>query len=68
MPGFLIGKRSADNARRFMVDVAGRLVFPNAHASDAHSYRPAATSRSRKSRPTASRPTPKRLTWRSAPT
>jgi IS1 family transposase len=38
MPGFLIGKRSADNARRFMVDIAGRLVFPNAHASDAHSY------------------------------
>ena len=38
MPGFLIGKRSADNARRFMLDVAGRLVFPNAHASDAHSY------------------------------
>jgi len=38
MPAFLIGKRSADNARRFMMDVAGRLVFPNAHASDAHSY------------------------------
>ena len=38
MPSFLIGKRSADNARRFMQDIAGRLVFPNAHASDAHSY------------------------------
>jgi transposase-like protein/IS1 family transposase len=38
MPGFLIGKRSADNARRFMSDIAGRLVFPKAHASDAHSY------------------------------
>ena len=38
MPGFLVGKRSADNARRFMQDIAGRLVFPNAHASDAHSY------------------------------
>jgi transposase-like protein/IS1 family transposase len=38
MPSFLIGKRSADNARRIMTDVAGRLVFPNAHASDAHSY------------------------------
>ena len=25
MPSFLIGKRSADNARRFMMDVAGRL-------------------------------------------
>jgi transposase-like protein/IS1 family transposase len=38
MPGFLIGKRSADNARRFMVDIAGRLNFPNPHASDAHSF------------------------------
>jgi transposase-like protein/IS1 family transposase len=38
MPSFLIGKRSADNARRFMMDVAGRLVFPNAHASDAHAF------------------------------
>ncbi len=38
MPSFLIGKRSADNARRFMMDVAGRLVFPNAHASDAHGF------------------------------
>ncbi|HTU27080.1 MAG TPA: hypothetical protein VMF30_16860 [Pirellulales bacterium] len=38
MPSFRIGKRSADNARRFMLDVASRLVFPNAHASDAHSY------------------------------
>jgi IS1 family transposase len=38
MPGFLIGKRSADNARRFMMSIAGRLVFPKPHASDAHSY------------------------------
>jgi len=38
MPSFLIGKRSADNARRFMMDVAGRLVFPKPHASDAHHY------------------------------
>lgn len=38
MPSFLIGKRSADNARRFMQDVANRLVFPNAHASDSHSF------------------------------
>ena len=38
--GFLIGKRSADNARRFMMDVAGRLVFPTAHASDPHAYQP----------------------------
>ena len=38
MPSFLIGKRSADNARRFMRDVASRLVFPSAHASDPHAY------------------------------
>ncbi len=38
MPSFLIGKRSADNARRFMMDVAGRLIFPSAHASDAHAF------------------------------
>jgi transposase-like protein/IS1 family transposase len=38
MPSFMLGKRSADNARRFMMDVAGRLVFPNPHASDAHKF------------------------------
>ena len=38
MPSFLIGKRSADNARRFMMDVAGRLVFPKPHTSDDQSY------------------------------
>ena len=38
MPSFLIGKRSADNARRFMLDVASRLTFPNPHASDAQGY------------------------------
>ena len=38
MPSFLIGKRSANNARVFMMDIASRLVFPNAHASDSHSY------------------------------
>ena len=38
MPSFWIGKRSADNARRFMRDVAGRLVFPNPHASDARDF------------------------------
>ena len=36
LPSFLIGKRSADNARRFMMDVAGRLTMPRPHASDAH--------------------------------
>jgi len=39
MPSFVIGKRSADNARRFMQDVASRLVFPTAHASDAHAFK-----------------------------
>ncbi len=38
MPSFIIGKRSADNARRFMLDVARRLTFPNPHASDKHAY------------------------------
>ncbi len=38
MPGFRLGKRSADNARRFLSDIAERLVFPNSHASDAHSF------------------------------
>ena len=38
MPSFLIGKRSADNARRFLMDVAGRLTFPKPHQSDDQSY------------------------------
>lgn len=38
MPSFLIGKRSADNARRFMMDVAGRIEMPNPHASDSHAF------------------------------
>lgn len=38
MPSFLIGKRSADNARRFLMDVAGRLSRPAPHASDAHKF------------------------------
>jgi IS1 family transposase len=37
-PAFLVGKRSADNARRLMMDLASRLVFPNQHASDAHGF------------------------------
>ncbi len=39
MPSFMMGKRSADNARRFMCDVASRLVFPNPHASDAVDFK-----------------------------
>ena len=35
---FLVGKRSADNARRLMMDLAGRLVMPKPHASDPHAY------------------------------
>ena len=39
MPAFAIGKRSADNARRFMLDVASRLNWPSPHESDAHAFR-----------------------------
>jgi IS1 family transposase len=35
---YLVGKRSADNARRLMKDLAGRVVMPNAHQSDPHAY------------------------------
>jgi IS1 family transposase len=38
IPAYVIGKRSADNARRFMIDLASRLVFPTAHGSDAHAF------------------------------
>lgn len=40
LPSFRIGKRSADNARRFLMDVAGRLQKPDMrpHASDAHAF------------------------------
>jgi IS1 family transposase len=38
LPSFRIGKRSADNARRFMLDMAGRLVRPKPHASDDHAF------------------------------
>jgi len=38
MPAFAVGKRSADNARRFMTDVASRLNMPNPHASDSHAF------------------------------
>ncbi|HWB12049.1 MAG TPA: hypothetical protein VG826_22680 [Pirellulales bacterium] len=45
LPSFLIGKRSGDNARRFMRDVASRLVWPTAHASDDHAYQQGAFKR-----------------------
>ena len=38
MPAFLIGKRTGDNARRFMLDVASRLNIPKPHASDSHNF------------------------------
>jgi len=38
IPSFLVGKRSADNARKLMVDLCGRLDMPKPHASDAHAY------------------------------
>jgi IS1 family transposase len=38
LPCFIIGKRSADNARRFMMDVRARLKMPKSHASDAHAF------------------------------
>ena len=36
---FLVGKRSADNARKLMRDVASRLVFPTPHDTDDHAFR-----------------------------
>ncbi|MCE9556431.1 MAG: hypothetical protein K8T91_24035 [Planctomycetes bacterium] len=38
VPTYLLGKRSADNARRYMMDLASRLAMPKSHASDAHRY------------------------------
>lgn len=38
MPAFHVGKRSADNARRFALDVANRLVWPKPHESDNHAF------------------------------
>lgn len=38
MPSFLIGKRSADNARRFMSDVADRLRMPGPGSADDHDF------------------------------
>jgi IS1 family transposase len=38
IPAYALGKRSADMARRLMMDLASRLIIPNAHASDAHAF------------------------------
>ncbi|HWB14583.1 MAG TPA: hypothetical protein VG826_35490 [Pirellulales bacterium] len=45
IPAFLVGKRTGDNARRFMRQLASRLWLPGPHESDRHafgagSYRP----------------------------
>lgn len=39
VPSFKLGKRSADNARKLMTDLAGRLDLPKPHASDSHAYK-----------------------------
>jgi len=38
IPTFALGKRSADMARRLMMDLRGRLVMPTPHESDAHAF------------------------------
>lgn len=39
IPTFLLGKRTGDNARRFMMDLRSRLAAqPNPHASDDHAF------------------------------
>ncbi len=40
IPTFLVGKRSADNARRFMMDLASCLEWPTIHESNPHDFRP----------------------------
>ena len=40
IPAFVLGKRSGDNARRFMKNLASRLRRPKPHESDAHAYQP----------------------------
>lgn len=38
IPSHLVGKRSADNARRLMVDLASRLALPDAGSADDHAF------------------------------
>ena len=38
IPTFAVGKRSADNARRLMMDLSGRLNRPLPHQSDSHAF------------------------------
>jgi transposase-like protein/IS1 family transposase len=46
LASFYIGKRSADSARRFLMDISKRLVWPNPHASDDHAFVPGTFKRS----------------------
>ncbi len=38
IPAFIVGKRSADNARKLMTTLADRLAWPQPHQSDDQSY------------------------------
>ena len=38
LPSCVVGKRSADNARKLMLDLRTRLNMPTPHASDAHGF------------------------------
>ena len=38
MPSYIVGKRSADNARKLMMDLRARLVTPKPHDSDDHHW------------------------------
>jgi IS1 family transposase len=38
LPSYVVGKRSADNARKLMMDLRTRLTMPAPHASDAHGF------------------------------
>jgi IS1 family transposase len=40
IPCYALGKRTGDLTRRFMVDLASRLVMPKPHDSDAHHFKP----------------------------
>ena len=38
IPSYMLGKRTGDSARRFMLDLQSRLVGRNPHASDDHNW------------------------------
>lgn len=39
MPSYIVGKRSANNARKLMMDLRSRLVTPKPHESDDHHWK-----------------------------